>query len=313
MKENMETKKFYVTTPIYYVTAKPHLGSLYSTLLEDVIARWNKLQGKEVFFLTGTDEHGQKVAQAAQAAGKDPQAFVDSFIPDYKKAWNVYDLQYDLFIRTTYQFHIHGVQQFIQRLIDNGHVYKSEYSGMYCISCETFVVDGAKSCPSCGRETIWFSEETYFFKLHSFAERLLEFYRANPDFIVPKERFNEVISFVESGLHDLSLSRSSVPWGVPFPGDPKHTVYVWVDALCNYITGIGYGDSAKQELFKNWWPADLQILGKDIIRFHAVYWPALLMAAELPLPKKMLVHGWIKVDKQKMSKSLGNVVDPVHL
>ncbi len=306
-------KKFYVTTPIYYVTAKPHLGSLYSTLLADVVSRWNKIQNKQVFFLTGTDEHGQKIAQVAQAAGKEPQDFVDSFIDDYKKAWHLYEINYDSFIRTTDDFHIHGAQQLIQRLIDNGHVYKSEYSGMYCTPCETFVTDGAKTCPTCGRETAMLSEETYFFKLHNFAERLLEFYRANPDFITPKERFNEVISFVESGLHDLSISRTSVPWGVPFPGDTKHTVYVWVEALCNYITGVGYGQKNKNDYFKAWWPADLHILGKDIIRFHAVYWPAMLMAAEMPLPKKLLVHGWIKVDKQKMSKSLGNVVDPIAL
>ncbi len=309
----METKKFYITTPIYYVTAKPHLGSLYSTLLADVVSRWNKMQQKKVFFLTGTDEHGQKIAQAAQLAEKKPKDFIDSFIPDYKKAWDLYDIQYDTFARTTDESHIHGAQHLVQRLIDNGHVYKSEYSGMYCTPCETFVVDGAKTCPTCGRETAWLSEETYFFALSAFAQRLLEFYRNNPDFITPKERFNEVISFVESGLHDLSISRTSVPWGVPFPGDTKHTIYVWVEALCIYITGVGYADEHKKHIFDQLWPADVQVIGKDIIRFHAIYWPAMLMAAEMPLPKKLLVHGWIKVDKQKMSKSLGNVVDPVYL
>jgi methionyl-tRNA synthetase len=309
----MEKNKFYVTTPIYYVTAKPHLGSLYSTLLADVIARWNKIQQKKVFFLTGTDEHGQKIAQAAQAAGKDPQLFVDNFIPDYKKAWNLYNIQYDTFARTSSDSHIQGAQQLVQKLIDNGHVYKSEYSGMYCTPCETFVVGEAKTCPSCGRETAWLSEETYFFKLSSFADQLLDFYRNNPDFITPKERSHEIISFVESGLHDLSISRTSVPWGVPFPGDTKHTIYVWVEALCIYITAIGYGQKNKSDDFNYWWPANVHVVGKDIIRFHAVYWPAILMAADMPLPKKLLVHGWIKVDKQKMSKSLGNVVDPLAL
>jgi len=309
----METKKFYVTTPIYYVTAKPHLGSLYSTLLADVIARWNKIQQKQVFFLTGADEHGQKIAQAAQAANKDPQTFVDGFIPEYQKAWSLYDIHYDIFARTTSDYHIKGAQHLVQKLIDNGYVYKSEYSGMYCTPCETFVADNAKTCPSCGRETAWLSEETYFFKLSEFQGKLLEFYRNNPDFITPKERFHEVISFVESGLRDLSISRTSVPWGVPFPGDAKHTIYVWVEALCIYITGAGYADAHKKEIFDALWPADAQVIGKDIIRFHAIYWPAMLMAAQLPLPKKLLVHGWIKVDKQKMSKSLGNVIDPLHL
>jgi methionyl-tRNA synthetase len=308
-----KTKKFYVTTPIYYVTAQPHLGSLYSTLLADTVARWNKLQGNSTFFLTGTDEHGQKIAQAAHKVGKEPKDFVDSFIPDYKKAWDLYDIQYDRFIRTTDDYHITGAQQLIQKLIDNGYVYTSEYTGMYCTPCETFVVDGGKSCPSCGRETALLSEETHFFKLSAFADKLLAFYKENPDFITPKERFNEVISFVQSELHDLSLSRTTVKWGVPFPKDPKHTVYVWVEALCNYITGVGYGQPHHEKEFKKWWPADVHVLGKDIVRFHAVYWPAMLMAAEMPLPKKLLVHGWIKVDKQKMSKSLGNVVDPLLL
>lgn len=308
-----ETKKFYVTTPIYYVTAQPHLGSLYSTLLADTVARWNKLQGNSTFFLTGTDEHGQKIAQAAHKAGKEPKDFVDSFIPDYKKAWDLYDIQYDRFIRTTDEYHIKGAQELIQKLIDNGYVYTSEYTGMYCTPCETFVVDGGKVCPSCGRETAPLSELSHFFKLSAFADKLLAFYKENPDFITPKERFNEVISFVQSDLHDLSLSRTTVKWGVPFPKDPKHTVYVWVEALCNYITGVGYGQPHHEQEFKKWWPADLHVLGKDIVRFHAVYWPAMLMAAEMPLPKKLLVHGWIKVDKQKMSKSLGNVVDPLLL
>ena len=317
-----EKNSFYVTTPIYYVTAKPHLGSLYATLLADTIARWNKLQGADVFFLTGTDEHGQKVAQAAEQAKKEPQAFVDAFIPEYKKAWDVYDIQYDKFIRTTDDYHIKGAQAFVSTLIDKGYIYKSVYRGWYCTPCETFVMElglneepAAKGpqCPTCGRDTHIVSEETYFFKLSAFADKLLAFYKENPNFIMPKERAHEVTSFVGSGLKDLSISRTTVKWGVPFPHDPSHTVYVWVEALSNYITGVGYGDPHKTKEFNYRWPADVQVLGKDIVRFHAVYWPALLMAAELPLPKQLLVHGWIKVDKQKMSKSLGNVVDPIEL
>ena len=314
-------KNFYVTTPIYYVTAKPHLGSLYSTLLADVIARWNKLQGKDVFFLTGTDEHGQKIAQAAEKAGKLPKDFVDSFVPDFKNTWNLYDIKYNKFMRTTDDYHIKSAQHLVTTLIDRGYIYKSAYRGWYCTSCETFVAEiisedqqaKGPQCPDCGRDTHIISEESYFFKLSAFTDKLLAFYKENPNFIVPKERANEVVSFVESGLKDLSISRTTVAWGVPFPNDPLHTVYVWVEALSNYITGIGYGQQDKQAEFEKWWPADVQILGKDIIRFHAVYWPALLMAADLPLPKQLLVHGWIKVDKQKMSKSLGNVIDPVEL
>ncbi len=335
----MEKNKFYITTPIYYVTAKPHLGSLYSTLLADALARWNKLQGKAVFFLTGTDEHGQKIAQAAEKAGKNPKDFIDSFVPDFKNAWELYDIKYSKFMRTTDQYHIKGAQHLVTVLIDKGHIYKSVYKGWYCTPCETFVAEitddsdnpttpsfdklrtsggGAgiiqgPLCPTCGRDTHIISEESYFFKLSAFTDKLLAFYKENPDFIAPKERTHEVTSFVESGLKDLSISRTTVRWGVPFPQDPLHTVYVWVEALSNYITGIGYGQPGEENEFNAWWPADVQVLGKDIIRFHAVYWPALLMAADLPLPKRLLVHGWIKVDKQKMSKSLGNVIDPIEL
>ena len=311
-------EKFYVTTPIYYVTARPHLGSLYSTLIADVVARWQRLCGKDSFFLTGTDEHGQKVAQAAEAVGKDPKAFVDSFIPAYEQVWQQYELAYNYFVRTTDPGHKEGLQVFLQRLIESGAIYKDRYHGWYCTPCETFVTrvehaGQAPPCPSCGRETALVQEETYFFRLSAYAQPLLDFYREHPDFIVPRERANEVIAFVEAGLTDLSISRTTVAWGVPFPDDPNHTVYVWVDALANYITAIGYGQEARQEQFEHLWPADLHVLGKDIVRFHAIYWPAFLMAAGLPLPKRLLVHGWIKVDKQKMSKSLGNVVDPVVL
>ena len=318
----MQTKNtFYVTTPIYYVTARPHLGSLYTTLLADVVSRWNKLQGKELFFLTGTDEHGQKIVQAAQKAGKEPKEFVDSFIPIYKEVWDMYEISYNYFVRTTDASHQAGAQYFIKKLLKAGAIYSGVYEGWYCTPCETFVTQKSiekqtktgPSCPSCQRPTSFMSEKTYFFKLSAYQDKLLQFYRDNPDFIVPKERFNEVIRFVESGLNDLSISRTTVQWGIPFPDDPMHTIYVWVEALSNYITAIGYGDPKKREQFNHWWPANLHIIGKDIVRFHAVYWPAFLMAADLALPKQMLVHGWIKVNKQKMSKSLGNVVDPVLL
>ncbi len=312
-------KKFYVTTPIYYVTARPHLGSLYSTLLADVVSRWQKMYGKKTFFLTGTDEHGQKIAQAAEKVGETPQEFVDSFIHAYKDVWKQYDIAYDYFVRTTSEQHKKGVQHFIKVLMDKGAIYKDTYKGWYCTPCETFVTEKSEDgkngplCLSCKRPTTMLSEETYFFRLSAYQDKLLKFYKDNSDFIVPKERANEVISFVESGLKDLSISRTTVKWGIPFPGDPKHTIYVWGDALTNYITAIGYGQKDKEKEFNFWWPANMHVLGKDIVRFHAVYWPAFLMAADLALPKQLLVHGWIKVNKQKMSKSLGNVVDPIEL
>ncbi len=313
-----EKNKFYVTTPIYYVTAKPHLGSLYSTLLADVAARWAKLSGKKTFFLTGTDEHGQKVAAAAEKAGKSPKEFVDSFIPSYKKIWQEYGINYNHFIRTTDPEHISAVQKWIADLLKKDEIYKSVYRGWYCVSDETFVAEihdsvtpqEAPLCPSCQRKTIEVSEDSYFFRLSKYQDKLLEFYKNNPDFITPKERLNEVISFVKEGLKDLSISRTTVKWGIPFPGDPEHTVYVWADALNNYITAIGYGQPHRKDEFEFFWPADLHVLGKDIVRFHAVFWPAFLMAADLAMPKKLLVHGWIKVGEQKMSKSLGNAIDP---
>lgn len=276
--------------------------------------------GKSVYFLTGTDEHGQKIAQAAQTANKNPKDFVDQFIPAYQDAWKLYDITYTRFMRTTDEYHKKGAQQLVDTLIRNGDIYKDSYEGWYCTPCETFVTEKetipgtvSPQCPSCDRSTTFVSEETYFFKLSAYQEKLLAFYKENPYFITPKERSHEVISFVQSGLKDLSISRTTVSWGVPFPHDERHVLYVWIEALSNYITGIGYGDVARKEEFEKWWPADLQILGKDIIRFHAVYWPALLMAAGLRLPKSLLVHGWIKVDTQKMSKSRGNVVDPLEL
>ncbi len=316
----MKKNKFYVTTPIYYVTAAPHLGSLYSTLLADVAARYHKLLGKDVFFLTGTDEHGQKIAEAAKKAHKEPKAFVDGFIPAYKDIWQLYNIDYSKFMRTTDEYHVRAVQKWIMQLFKQGDIYKGQYIGWYCTPCETYVTDkdiseNAKevTCPSCLRPTNQLSEESYFFRLSAYQDRLLELYEKHPDLVTPKERLHEVISFVKEGLKDLSISRTTITWGIPFPGDEKHVVYVWADALNNYITSIGYGSEGKEKELEHWWPADMQILGKDIVRFHAVYWPAFLMATGLDMPKTLLVHGWIKIGDQKMSKSLGNAVDPKSL
>jgi methionyl-tRNA synthetase len=315
----MAKNKFYCTTPIYYVNAAPHLGTLYTTVIADVACRWNALRGKEVFFLTGTDEHGQKIAERAAQLEKSPKEFVDSMIPPFKAAWERYGIEYTKFIRTTDAAHEKAVIELIERLMASDDVYKSTYQGFYCVPDETFVagdVDGvAPLCPSCQRSLQVVQEENYFFRLSAYADKLLAFYAQNPNFIQPKEKFNEVIEFVKSGLKDLSISRRTVSWGIPFPGDAQHTVYVWGDALTNYISAVGFGgqSSDDQESMEKWWPADLHIMGKDIVRFHAVYWPAFLMAAGLPLPKKLLVHSYILVGDTKMSKSRGNVLDPMAL
>jgi len=308
-------KKFYVTTPLYYGTGRPHLGSLYSTVLADVANRWHKLQGYKTFFLTGTDEHGQKIAEAAQKAGKNPKEFVDVFVADYKKTWKDYHIDYSKFIRTTDDEHKKAVTKLVNTLLEKGDVYKGSYDGWYCTPCETFVTgkkdnDGGPACPSCGRATGFISETAYFFKLSAYQERLLAFFKEHSDFIYPKERLNEVTSFIESGLKDLCISRSTVKWGIPFPAGKDQVVYVWADALTNYIAALGYGDEACMAEFTQWWPADLQIMAKDIVRFHAIYWVAFLMAADIQPPKHLLVHGWITMGGKKMSKSLGNVVDP---
>lgn len=314
--------KFYVTTPIYYVTAKPHLGSLYSTILADVAARWFRIRGAKTFFLTGTDEHGQKVAEAAEKAALSPKPFVDGFIDAYKSMWAKYHIDYSYFIRTTDASHVKAVQDWISKLQVTGDIYKAFYTGWYCTPCETYVTEkdlleaadkNNPGCPSCNRPTGYVEEESYFFRLSAYADKLLAYFESHPDFIVPSERAAEVINFVKSGLKDLSISRTTVSWGIPFPGDTKHITYVWADALNNYITAIGYGDAARSEEFNFWWPADLQVMGKDIVRFHAIYWPAFLMASGLEIPQKLLVHGWLKVNNQKMSKSFGNVVDPEKL
>ncbi len=317
-----QKNNFYVTTPIYYVNARPHLGSLYSTVLADVLARWHKLQGQDVFFLTGTDEHGQKIAESAAKVGRAPKEFTDSFIEPFKDAWRAYGIEYNHFIRTTDTYHVKAVQKWLADLMEQGDIYKDSYSGWYCTPDETFLTDKdvalsgsdqAPLCPMCNRATTWISEECYFFRMSAYQERLLAFYKEHPDFITPAERLNEVIAFVQSGLKDLCLSRTTITWGIPFPGDEKHVTYVWADALNNYITAVGYGDAHRTQEFKKWWPCDVHVLGKDIVRFHAVFWPAFLMASKLALPHKLLVHGWIKVGDQKMSKSLGNAVDPLDL
>jgi methionyl-tRNA synthetase len=304
-------RKFYITTPIYYVNARPHIGHAYTTIACDTIARRQRMLGADTFFLTGTDEHGQKIERAAQAAGKTPQQFTDEVSGEFRALWKRMGISNDDFIRTTEDRHKKRVQELFRRLRDNGFIYKGTYTGQYCVSDELYV-DGAKPgdpCPICGRITETVSEENYFFKLSAFQDKLLELYK-NPDFIRPETRRNEVISFVRSGLRDLSISRSTFSWGIPVPDDPKHVIYVWLDALANYITAIGFGSShaGAQEAFKKYWPADVQMIGKEIVRFHCVYWPAFLMAAGLPVPKAIVAHGWLLFEESKMSKSRGNIV-----
>jgi methionyl-tRNA synthetase len=304
-------KKFYITTPIYYVNARPHIGHAYTTIACDTIARRQRLLGADTFFLTGTDEHGQKIERAAQAAGKTPQQYADEISAEFRQLWKRMGISNDDFIRTTEDRHKKRVQELFRRIRDNGYIYKGTYTGQYCVSDELYV-DGAQPgdpCPTCGRVTETVKEENYFFKLSTFQDKLLALY-ANPEFIFPEARRNEVISFVRSGLRDLSISRSTFTWGIPVPDDPKHVIYVWLDALANYITAIGYGSShaGAQEAFKKFWPADVQMIGKEIVRFHCVYWPAFLMAAGLPVPKAIVAHGWLLFEESKMSKSRGNIV-----
>jgi methionyl-tRNA synthetase len=305
------SKKFYITTPIYYVNARPHIGHAYTTITCDTIARRQRLLGAETFFLTGTDEHGQKIERAAQAAGKTPQQYADEISAEFRRLWKRMGISNDDFIRTTEDRHKKRVQELFRKIRDNGYIYKGTYTGQYCVSDELYV-DGAQPgdpCPTCGRITETVHEENYFFKLSAFQDKLLALY-ANPEFIRPEARRNEMISFVKSGLRDLSISRSTFTWGIPVPDDPKHVIYVWLDALANYITAIGYGSShaGAQEAFKKFWPADVQMIGKEIVRFHCVYWPAFLIAAGLPLPKAIVAHGWLLFEESKMSKSRGNIV-----
>jgi len=303
-----DTKRFYITTPIYYVNARPHLGHAYSTIVCDAIARRMRALGIETWFLTGTDEHGQKIERSAALAGCTPQEFADRIAAEFRGLWDKFGLTYDDFIRTTEERHKRGVQKLFATLRDRGFIYKGSYAGQYCVSDEAFV-DGPPGtfCPDCGRLTETVSEENYFFKLSAFEKKLLEFYEANPGFMGPESTRREVISFVRSGLKDLSVSRTTFDWGIPVPGDEKHVVYVWLDALANYITALGYGSEDEQK-FKKFWPADIHLIGKEISRFHCVYWPAFLMAAGIEPPRSVRANGWLMFDQSKMSKSRGNIV-----
>ena len=304
----------YYTTPIYYVNGEAHIGHAYTTFITDMLARYSRLKGEKTYFLTGTDEHGQKIEESAAKAGKPTQQFADEISATFKDLWDEFGISYDQFIRTTDEEHKVGVQHAFKKMFDKGDIYKGEYEGNYCVSCETFfpesqLIDG-EFCPDCGRTTNTVKEESYFFKLSNYEQKLLDYYEAHDDFILPKSRRNEVINFVKGGLHDLSVTRTSFSWGVKLPeslNDDKHVMYVWLDALLNYITALGYGrDEAKMDL----WPAQMHLVGKDILRFHAIYWPAFLMSLDLPLPKHIAAHGWWTRDGEKMSKSKGNVVSP---
>jgi len=309
---------YYVSTPIYYVNDEPHLGHIYTTIAADVLARYQRMSGKDVFFLTGVDEHGQKVQQAAEGRGIKPIELADQVVERYQSLWPELSISNDDFIRTSSDRHKKGVQAMWRRLENAGSIYKDFYEDWYCVPCETYWKETQlkeaecwddRCCPDCKRSVEKVQEESYFFRLSAYQDQLLEHIKANPDFIGPESRRNEVISFIESGLHDLSVSRTTFSWGVPVPGDEKHVIYVWIDALTNYLSALGFPD---QELPK-YWPADVHLIGKDILRFHAIYWPCMLMAAGLPLPKRVYAHGWWTVEGEKMSKSKGNALRPAEL
>ena len=308
-----EQKTFYITTPIYYPSGKFHIGTAYTTVASDTIARYKRLRGYDVRFLTGMDEHGQKIQEKAQEAGKHPQEYVNEIADAAKKLWSLMDISYDDFIQTTQDRHKKSVERIFTHFLENGDIYKGEYEGLYCVPCESYytetqLVDG--KCPDCGRDVQTVKEESYFFNMKKYADKLLQYYEENVEFIEPESRKNEMINnFIKPGLEDLSVSRTSFDWGIKVPGDPKHVIYVWVDALSNYITSLGYG-SDNEELFNKYWPADVHVVGKDIVRFHTIYWPIFLMALDLPLPKKVFAHGFIMMKDGKMSKSKGNVVYP---
>ena len=307
-------KSFYITTPIYYPSAKLHIGHAYCTTIADSIARYKRLSDFDVFFLTGSDEHGQKIEQKAQEQGVTPIEYVDKIVAGFQNLWKMLNISNDDFIRTTQPRHEKVVQEVFRRIYEKGDIYKGAYKGLYCTPCESFwlerqLVDG--KCPDCGREVKEVAEEAYFFKISKYADRLLQYIEEHPDFIQPVSRRNEMINFIKQGLDDLCISRTSFDWGIPVPIDPKHVIYVWFDALTNYLTPIGYLDDP--EKFHKFWPADLHLVGKEIVRFHTIIWPIILMALDLPLPKKVYGHGWLVVDGDKMSKSKGNVVDPIGL
>ena len=308
--------KFYLTTPIYYVNDVQHIGHAYTTILADVIKRYKQLRGFQVMFLTGTDEHGQKIEKSAGKQGLSHKQLADAMVERFKQLWQVLNIDYDRFIRTTDEEHIKGVQKIFTKVKEKGDIYLVEYAGHYCIACENFIpdsveetADGKRTCPDCWRPTDnRVREKCYFFRLSAYGDKLLKFFEENPDFVTPRSRMNEVVSFVKMGLRDLSVTRSTVKLGVPVPGDEQQTIYVWFDALSNYITAVDYLNEG--ERFTTLWPADLHIMAKDILKYHAIYWPAFLLAAGLPLPKKELIHGWWLKDEKKMSKSSGNVLDP---
>ena len=312
----MSKKTYYITTPIYYPSTKLHIGNTYTTVAADSIARFKRLTGYDVMFLTGTDEHGQKIQRIAEEKGIKPIEHVDEVVAGIKDLWKMMNISYDKFIRTTDDYHIKSVQDIFKKLYDQGDIYKSSYEGMYCTPCESFwtetqLVDG--KCPDCGRPVEKSKEEAYFFKMSNYADRLIKYIEDNPEFIQPESRKNEMLNnFLRPGLQDLCVSRTSFDWGIPVTFDEGHVVYVWIDALSNYITALGYG-SDNNELYEKYWPADVHLIGKDILRFHTIYWPIMLMALNLPLPKQVFGHGWLLVDGGKMSKSKGNVVDPVTL
>ena len=308
----MNNKPYYITTAIAYTSRKPHIGNSYEIVLSDALARFKRMQGYDVFFQTGTDEHGQKIEEYAAAAGISPQEYVDGVAGEIKAICDCLNTTYDKFIRTTDKDHEEAVQKIFKKLYDKGDIYKSEYEGWYCVPCESFftdsqLVDG--KCPDCGREVRKEKEETYFFKLSKYQKQLEEYIEANPDFIYPESRKKEMINnFIKPGLQDLCVSRSTFKWGVPVPFDDKHVIYVWIDALSNYITGLGYGTETDSEMFNKYWPANVHIIGKDILRFHTIYWPIMLMALDIPLPKQVFGHPWLLSGNDKMSKSRGNVI-----
>ncbi|MCF6139577.1 methionine--tRNA ligase [Pseudalkalibacillus berkeleyi] len=311
-----ENKTFYISTPIYYPSGKLHIGHAYTTVAGDAMARYKRLRGYDVMYLTGTDEHGKKIQDKAEENGVSPIKYVDGIVESIQDLWKKLDISYDDFIRTTEDRHKDVVEKIFQRLMDQGDIYLDEYEGWYCTPCESFFTDlqlEDGKCPDCGRPVQKVKEESYFFKMSKYSDRLLQFYEENPHFILPEMRKNEMVNnFIKPGLADLAVSRTSFDWGVKVPANPKHVIYVWIDALSNYITALGYGSSDDQK-YKKYWPADVHLVGKEITRFHTIYWPIILMALDLPLPKQVFAHGWLLMKDGKMSKSKGNVVDPVTL
>lgn len=308
-------KTFYITTPIYYPSDNLHIGHAYTTVAADAMARFKRLTGYDVWFLTGSDEHGQKIERVAREKGQTPQEYVDKIVAGFQNLWDKLLVSNNDFIRTTQERHKKVVSGIFQRLYDQGDIYKASYEGWYCTPCETFWTEGRLeegNCPDCGRGVELLQEESYFFRMSKYADRLLKYIEDNPEFIQPVSRRNEMVSFIKSGLEDLCVSRTTFDWGIPVPFDPKHVIYVWVDALTNYISALGYG-ADNDELYKKFWPADVHLVGKDIVRFHSIIWPIILMAAGLPLPGQVVGHGWLLLDSGKMSKSKGNVVDPLTL